>query len=70
MGETLKIAFPNYNDIQIDEIMQWFMNESSIRDPKSANFTVNPLIRRQMLTYNSKIIGPKTHQEKLARYNA
>lgn len=68
--ETLKIVFPRYSEEQIEEVMNWFRKESSIRDRNDPNFTVNPLIRRKILELNSKLIGPKTHQEKLKKCNA
>jgi len=65
---TLKIAFPKFSEELIKNVMQWFIKESSIRDQNSENFTVNPFIRRKILEYLSKMIGPKPHKEKLDRF--
>jgi len=63
--DTLKIAFPDNTEEQIEEIRQWFKKESSIRDPDNGTFIVNPFIRRKVLELFLIELGPITYNKKV-----
>lgn len=44
--DTLALLFPA---AEVDRVQSWFEEERSIRDPRSAEFTVRPLIREKCL---------------------
>lgn len=54
---TLMKLFPQIDEKTRKVIMSWFVNEASVRDPKSEKFCVNPLIKDRVINYFSILNG-------------
>ncbi len=55
---TVKVLLPHEDSTKV---VNWFVNDASVRDVKSRNFSVTPYIRHMLLEYNRCKVGDAAH---------
>jgi hypothetical protein len=55
---TVKVMLPREDATQI---VAWFANDASVRDVKSADYSVTPYVRHMLLEHNRRKVGDAAH---------